>query len=147
MPFTPNVGGGPVGIYDSEQKVFGRDLFFDGDLRTGGRGDYQTVDGLENYRRALIRRILTRPGEYRYRPDYGAGLLSFVRKPFNATNRAEIVKRITAQVSRDRRTEKVIRVDIETVTFNSIAYFKVSLVVQAFGRRQELRPFTVKREA
>ena len=108
--------------------------------------DYETVDGLENYRQSLIRRIIVRPGEYRLRPDYGAGLISYVKKPFTSTNRAEIVKRITSQVAQDRRTEKVVSVSIETVTFNNINYYKVSLVVQAFGRRQELRPFTVQRE-
>lgn len=146
MAFTPNVGGGPPGIYESEGRFYGKDLRFNGDLRVAAHGDYETVDGLENYRQSLIRRILVRPGEYRLRPDYGAGLISYVKKPFTSTNRAEIVKRITSQVAQDRRTEKVVSVSIETLTFNNINYYKVSLVVQAFGRRQELRPFTVQRE-
>jgi len=147
MSFNPTLGGGPAGLYDAEKDAYGRDLFFDGNLAVDASEDYKTVDGIENYRRALIRRIIVRPGEYRLRPDYGAGLLSYVKKAFTPTVRAEIVQRITEQVARDRRTERVVSVSLDVVKdINNREYFKVSLVVLAFGRRQELRPFQVPRE-
>lgn len=146
MTFQPNIGGGPAGLYQSEQEFYGRDLLFNGDRRVDAGGDYVTVDGIENLRQSLIRRILVRPGEYRLRPDYGAGLLSYVRKPFTTTIKAEITQRIKSQVARDRRIEKVVDVDVSVITFNNTPYFRVLVIAQVLGRRQSFRPFTLARE-
>ena len=147
MSFRPNYAGGPPGQYEEEAEAYGRDLFFDGDLHVDPTGDYVTVEGVENLRRAIIRRIMVRPGEYRLRPNYGAGMKAYVKKRFTNTVKSEIEKRIAEQLAQEPRIRRVISVEVTEEIFNTKPYFKIALVAEALGRRQEFRPFMVPRES
>jgi phage baseplate assembly protein W len=146
MTFTPNLYGGPPGSYAVELEEFGRDLLHDGDLVVGAYGDYTTVEGIEHVRRSMIRRILVRPGEYRLRPDYGAGLLAYVKKPLTSSVKAELTARITGQVKKMRQIEKVLDVEITEETQNGTPFIRVLVRAQVLGKRVEFRPFLVARE-
>lgn len=136
LPFTFGLGGSvpPAEPDPALKKLFGRDLFFDGQLPLTPKGDYRTVEGEENLRRAIFRRLITSPGTYRPKPDYGAGVGDFVKKRSTKSNLDELRTRIITQVVQDRRVEKVLSVEL-TESENKLT---VRVVVQAFGRT--LRP-------
>jgi phage baseplate assembly protein W len=146
MTFRPNYFGGPPGQFDVERDEYGKDLVHNGMLEVAPHGDWATVDGVENYRRALIRRCIVRPGEYQRRPGYGAGLASYVKRTLTSSIRAEMESAVAAQVKRDRRTKKVISVAVTAEEFGGVQYIKVVIVVEALGARLALRPFMLSRE-
>ncbi len=45
-----------------------------GDLALSSGGDLATVSGLDLSKQRVLRRLLTNPGDYIWRPTYGAGL-------------------------------------------------------------------------
>ena len=50
----------------ADADLYGKDIRFDGsDFTITAQSDYATVEGIENVRLALYRRLVTRPGEYR----------------------------------------------------------------------------------
>jgi phage baseplate assembly protein W len=146
MTFQPQQGGGVPGAYEAEIEEYGTDILHNGDLVVGASGDYTTVEGIEHVRRSMIRRILVRPGEYRLRPDYGAGLLAYVKKPLTTSVKAEIESRIATQVQRMRQIERVISVEVTTEDQNGTPFIRVFVRAQVLGKRVEFRPFLVSRE-
>lgn len=120
--------------------VFGKDLFFNGDLQTTAAGDYVLIEGKEALRQAIYRRLLTAPGEYRVRPDYGAGVGQFVKKRMTRAILDELRQRIIDQLSQDDRIDRVVEVTTESYTVEGRPGIKVYVKVQALG--QEFRyPF------
>lgn len=133
--------GGVAPPTAEEADFYGRDLYFDGDLEVSAAGDYATVDGVENLRRSVLRRLMVRPGEYRLRPDYGVGLPLYVKKRLTDSVRSELRDRIVAQLKRDARIEKVIEVSVSNETFNNVTYLRVLVRVQSRGKRVDFEPF------
>jgi phage baseplate assembly protein W len=66
--------------------VFGQDLTF------GPTGDFATVDGADEGVQRVLRRLLTNPLGYIWRPDYGAGLPAFVGQPAQQDRIAAIAR-------------------------------------------------------
>jgi phage baseplate assembly protein W len=130
--------GAPDGETEAQGDAYGVDVFFDGKHRVTPAGDYQEVAGEENLRRSIFRRLITRPGEYRLNPNYGAGVPSYVKKKRSAANLSELTNRVKAQIQRDRRVQKVLGVTITREQYGYDTGIKVVVVVQAFGRT--LRP-------
>lgn len=128
-----------------EQKdlTLGKDLYFDGDTRVGPSGDYVLVRGLEALRQSIYRRLLTRPGEFKLRPTYGVGVLSYVKKRLNVSELDELKGRIVDQLSLDDRIEQVRDVQIER-TENQI---RINVVIQAAGETLKFQPFDFQPEA
>lgn len=133
------------GSYSAETDFYGIDILFDGKLHVGPSGDFVTVDGFENLRRALMRRLMVVPGSYRLRPDYGAGLGSYVKKQFTSTLKAELTKRVRAQILRDRRVSRILELTVTQGTVNGEPVITVFLRAEALGRRFEPRPFNIPR--
>lgn len=134
-----------------EQAVYrdalGKDLFFDGNLCVASRGDYQTVEGEENFRRGILRRLMTTPGSYKLRPDYGAGLMDAVKGKLTKSRLDALEARVREQVAADRRTEKVISVTVTSLgtltgPLAGVQGIRVHVVVQALGR--VLRPLAFR---
>lgn len=118
--------------------TLGTDLFFGGSLEVGAHGDYEEVSGEENYRRAIFRRLITSPGEYRLNPSYGAGVGDYVYAKLTTSTIDELTARIREQVAADRRTDQVLSVTVTPMTFGDKPGIQVVVVAMAFGRT--LRP-------
>lgn len=148
FPLVSPLGGNPTGTSSSPavRDAFGVDILFtDKGLETTHAGDYAEVSGLENLRRAIVRRLITRPGEYRVNPHYGVGLPSYIKKPMTTTLLAELTQRIVEQVSQDRRVDRVVEVKLTPTLFGgSISGLRVGVVVQALGRTVNFSPFDFK---
>jgi len=95
-------------------------------------GDLVTIDGIENFKRALIRRWITRPGEFVYRPGYGAGLVDYVNEIPNLATQKRIFKLIQEQALQDSRTENVKSVAFDSDDDNP-SLVKITVRVKAKG--------------
>jgi len=122
---------------DQQTKLLGKDLYFDGDFAVTAAGDYATLEGLAAFRQSIYRRLITRPGEYRARPDYGCGVLSFVKKRLIQSELDDLKGRITDQLSLDPRLSEVTRVVIERIE-NGI---RIGIAVRAAGESLVFEPF------
>ena len=117
-------------------KMFGKDIWFDLRKASGANyevtpaGDWKTVQGAEALRQAIIRRIMTDPGEWAALPDYGVGARMFVKARNTRATRDELSERIRGQLIQDPRIESVETVDV-AITSESL---RISVVVQPKGR-------------
>lgn len=95
-------------------RLLGRDILFSkGDFLVGPQGDYLTVEGEENLRLAIIRRVLTALKEYQLNPGYGAGLSIAVKEAVSEANIRELRSRIVEQLLLDRRIVDVREIRVE----------------------------------
>src|SRR5258706_3556559 len=139
--------GGTPAPHPNELALYGRDLWHDGRLRVGAHGDYDVVDGIENLRRAVYRRLAVSPQEYRARPQYGAGLRQLVKKPLTTSLLSEVRDRVIGQLRREARIERVVKVDVtKEITAAAVPFLKVVVHAQALGRAITFPPFTFSRE-
>lgn len=123
-PFPPASQGNAsraalVGQIDA---AFGRDIWLD--LANPGpdrepyvpptqSGDVLLIEGREALRQAVIRRIITDPGEWSTLPEYGIGASRYVRGKANAATIDELKARIRTQLLRDPRIYSVDQVATE----------------------------------
>lgn len=136
----PNPGGaGAAGTKarDAADALLGCDILFDGDMHVSAAGDYVLVEGEEAMRQSIYHRLLTRPGEYRRNPEYGVGVMSYVKRRRTTSVLDHLRGRIVDQLSLDKRIEEVISVTIENID-NGI---KIALKVRISGKAIEFRPF------
>lgn len=122
-------------------------LFVEGRTVIGPHGDYELVRGLENYRRSILHRLATSPGEYKVRPTYGAGLRAAVKKPYTTSLRDELRQRVIEQVLADDRTEAVPLVELEKLEKNGRPGLRVRVRAQVVGRTVDFQPFDFHQEA
>lgn len=124
-------------------ELFGRDVYFAGDYGVSAAGDYLTVEGIENLRASIFRRIMTIPGEYAMRPGYGAGLRAFVKRLATSTARDEMTARIRDQLLQDERIESVDEVTITQQFLNGQLVTRVIVRATALGQAINFRPFEI----
>jgi phage baseplate assembly protein W len=118
-------------------RLWGRDLWLDvrvtgADLVTTAAKDLAIVDGEECLRQALIRRIVTAPGEWATLPEYGCGARLYVKARNTPATRAELAERIRAQLTLEARVERVQAVSVE-VTADGQG-LKINVIVVPKGR-------------
>lgn len=147
-PFSFPFGGPPpVSKLDqAKEDIFGKDIFFNGNLQLTPAGDYQTISGIENLRASILRRLATNPGEYGPNPSYGVGLFSTVKKPMTKALIDTVKHRIVDQLSQDRRIDKVQEVNVTQTFLNNRPGLEVIVSVLALGRDYRFQPFTFNRE-
>lgn len=134
-----------LGPYPAKElrKLFGRDLFWDGDYVVASSGDWAIVEGEAALRQSIIRRIITAPGEWRTRPDYGVGARHYVKARRTPGVVDELKSMIKKQLLRDPRVAEVQAVDIDT----SLAeVLKISVKVKPKGKALRSEPFVAKVE-
>lgn len=102
--------------YDSIEaqsaRIYGLDMQFNNSNVIGLDGDYQLLEGKAALKQAILHRLMTRPGEFRLRPDYGAGIPDYVKKPSTASTVAELTTAIKVQLAKEPRVGKVESVSI-----------------------------------
>ena len=96
----------------AKQKVRSRDIansqvpgfsVFAGTLQIGGDGDYKTVTGTELTRKLVIRRLITRPGDFFHLPNYGIGLR--MKEPLPTSDLPKLKKAIEQQCLQEQEVQ------------------------------------------
>jgi phage baseplate assembly protein W len=132
---------------DATRDLFGKDILFLDDFQMTGAGDYALVEGKENLRRAIYRRLLTRPGEYMFRPDYGAGLATFVKRVMTQANLDTMRQLIIDQLARDPRIESVLEVSVSSTLHGQSPVVKVYVKARVLGQEHRFEPLSFTEEA
>lgn len=127
-------------------EVFGRDIRFTDDFKLTAAGDYALVDGEENLRWSIYRRLQTRLGEYRPRPEYGASVSLTVKKSATKANLDALRQRIKEQLRLDSRVESVEEVSLELSLAGGDSKLKVYVRVRSLGRELKLEPLLFSEE-
>lgn len=92
-------------------------------------GDWALVDGHEAVVQSLTRRYLTSPGEWKTKPEYGAGLREAARKRARGSDIAEIVNRMRQQNSLEKRISPKSEVSVYPLSGNVNGLgFKVTII-------------------
>src|ERR1700760_714542 len=90
IPSPPNgyVGTPASDTATQQANFYGSDIWFDlatpdntgqADYVITPAGDFQMATGLQALQQALLRRLLTAPGEWQTLPDYGVGATQYVK--------------------------------------------------------------------
>jgi len=125
-------------------EYLGTDLRHEKDfVKTASGGDLQTISGLDNMKAAVLRRIMTTPGDVIHRPNYGVGLPLYQNAPNTAETRRQLASLIEEQLLQDPRIE-----DVESVSFTNtdsnpeLITVAVNVVVRGYGELEvEFKPF------
>lgn len=97
----------------SEEETFGRDIAHDNDFVRTATGDLDTIAGLDNYKQAVLRRIVTMPGSIIHRPNYGVGLKRYAGCLNTIAKQQELAAEIKQQIEQDPRTDKFLGLRVE----------------------------------
>ena len=130
-------------------RLWGRDLWLNvrvegADLETTPAGDFALVDGDECLRQALIRRIITAPGEYAVLPGYGAGARLYVKERNTRAKRDELVERIRAQAAQEPRVERVAEVSVEQTADGKGLKINLRVVPRGRARPDDTLPISLE---
>lgn len=132
IPLSPSPGINPPS--ETEIDLFGVDLLFDDDLQVTASGDYATVDGYRALEQAIKIRLITTPGEYATRPDFGVGLTRWLKKRMTKSERDSLRQTIIEQLAQEERISKVEDVTVESLTSGNTTGVKILVRVTALGR-------------
>lgn len=118
-------------------EFYGRDKAFKGDFVRTPTGDLDTIEGIENVKDALFRRIVTSKGSIIHRPTYGVGLKNYQNALASLAVQRKLAGEIKEQLEEDPRVEKVVSVGIK-VSSNNPGQFEINLNVKliGYGERQ-----------
>lgn len=130
-------------------RLWGRDLWLDvrvegADLVTTPAGDFAIVDGQDALTQALIRRIMTNPGEYAVLPDYGAGARLYVKARNTRAVRDELAERIRAQAALEPRVERVAEVTVAATEDGQGLKVNLRVVPRGRARPDDSLPITLE---
>ena len=89
---------------DESMKI---DIRFNGDIVPTTGGDIETVTGLNNLRQAIFNRLVTTPGSYAYRPNYGIGIKRFKNIVGNLPVQEQIMLQMQDQFADEPRIESL----------------------------------------
>lgn len=142
----PGSGGSPDFPTDPAGDPFGVDILFTDRKQLSAAGDYITIGGRENLRLAIYRRLDTNPGEYKLRPQYGAGLRSYVKKPRTKAILDEARGRCLEQIAREKRIQLVTALELNPADLPSpsgpVPAIIVQLGVRSAGQEIRFQPMT-----
>jgi phage baseplate assembly protein W len=102
-PAAPTAAG-----QDERARLLGRDILFDGDYHVTPDGDWQVVEGLAAIRQWIYHCLITNPGEFRARPEYGAGLKRYVKEPKTPALLAQLKTQTRTALLRNKRLQDVL---------------------------------------
>ena len=100
-----------------------------GALQIGADGDYTLQQGAALVRKLIIRRLITRPGEFYHLPDYGLGLR--VKEPVPGS-----IITLRGEIERQVELEPEVESALAKVSFsptNNILTIQLQVVLKATG--------------
>jgi hypothetical protein len=157
LPLPP---GGYQGTPASERqsqdaRFYGADIWLDvaapdvqlgqAHYATNAAGDWAIVRGREALRQSLLRRLITNPGDWQTKPDFGVGARQYVKAKNTSSVRAELESRIRSQFAKDVRVQGVDLVIITPLDDGSPGV-KISVLVTPRGRLRTDQPLEVALE-
>lgn len=119
-----------------EVALFGEDLFFTDDLQVTASGDYAIISGLAALKQAILNRLLTAPGEYAIRPDYGVGIRRWVKKRLAPSEIDSLRQLIIDQLNKEDRIEQIKDVTVSRDDIGTNTGVRITVKVIAIGREQ-----------
>ncbi len=119
------------------RKAFGTDIFFDGNYSITAKGDYQLLEGLAALRQAIYYRLITKPGEYAFVPEYGVGITTYVKKKRDAENIDSLKNAIKANLLRDPRINGFKQIIVEYIPDG----IQIVISLDINGRALRFKPF------
>ena len=78
-------------------------------------GDIGQLNGLQNLKRALMRRLVTIPGTLAYRPTYGVGIGMYQNAPNSFAMQQKLAQSVQEQFVLDPRVQSVSGVSVTSV--------------------------------
>ena len=158
LPIPPNGYAGTAAEDGAAQAAdfYGEDIWYDmamADPVTGkadyvitAAGDWAHVTGIDALRQALLRRLVTNPGEWKTNPGYGVGAPQYVKSPDTPASRAELAARIRSQFLLDDRVESISAITISNLdpSGDTDGGLEISVSVVAAGRLQQNAPVVVQ---
>lgn len=157
---VPDPAAGYVGTPESERleqdaRFYGADIWLDvaapdaqlGSARyvTTAAGDWTIARGREALRQSLLRRLVTNPGDWQTKPNYGVGARQYVKAKNTRSVRAELESRIRQQFALDVRVHSVDVVIINPLDDGSPG-LRIEVLVTPRGRLRTDQPLAVAME-
>ncbi len=105
-PSAPSAPG--AASADQRLLLLGKDILFDGDFHVTPDGDWQLVEGLAAIRQWIYHCLITNPGEFKMRPDYGCGVKRYVKEEKTAALMAQLKTQVRTQLLRNKRLQDVL---------------------------------------
>jgi len=142
------LGAGPASAVpvplDQIDKLFGRDiLWHDGNSSVSPAGDWTLVEGNAAIRQWVVNCLVTSPGEFATRPQYGVGARDYLRGRQTQAAVDELKGRIQSQLVRD---DRIAEIDDVAVEFVSGSVIKIAVSIIPKGRARRAQPFIVATE-
>ena len=106
------------------------DLIFKNDLGRTASGDLERVGGEDNLFQAVFHRLITVPGSFAYRPNYGIGIKRYQNALNSLENRKEMMLLIQRQLAAEPRIEVVEEVSVTDEDDGRVA---VKILVRPVG--------------
>lgn len=78
-----------------------------GSLRVDDSGDYAFDEGLVNFKKRIIRRLVTSPGKFAHLPKYGVGIPDYGKRLAVSSVIASLAAQAEAQISLEPETSRV----------------------------------------
>jgi phage baseplate assembly protein W len=94
---------------EQQEQILGKGIFFDGDYRVTPHGDYLTIEQEEALKQDVYHRLITNPGEYKFRPDYGCGVRAAVNGRMGQAEIDALTNRIRENLLQDPRGDGRVR--------------------------------------
>ncbi len=126
---------------EAQRDLWGEEILFDTDLQLAPNGDYVLVSGMAAVRQAIRIRLITRPGELPWAPEFGCGVLDYLGEVNTSSKLSELRGRIRDQLLQDPRLSSISAVEANTETINSQPVLKISIRAQAAGLDVGAEPF------
>lgn len=92
----------------------GKDIAFKSDFVLTASGDLDIIEGLDNLKESLFRRLMTSPGSVVHRPTYGIGIKNYQGALNSFSNQTKITNLIKQQFTEDPRIEQVLGVSFRS---------------------------------
>lgn len=123
------------------EEALGVDIMFDGDYHLTADRDYVLVRGLAAIKQSIYHRLITKPGEFRLRPSYGVGVLSYVKKRNRPAELQDLQQRIIDQLSLDPAIDEVLDATVENL--EDAPGIRLGLKIRVRSTVLQFRPLTL----
>lgn len=108
---------------------------FAGTLQIDAGGDYQTVTGTELTKKLIIRRLITKPGDFFHLPEYGIGLRA--KEPIPTSDLPKLKKAIEDQCLRETEVQAA-QCTLTLDPGNGLLYVQVRVQEKKTGQQVDI---------